>query len=177
MTSVALTNRALAQSGTRSQITSMTDGSQEALYANILFNPLRDFMIREGDPDWALFQTPAVAAAVPSPWVYGYLYPSDAVRIRQLLPMVTTPLDPQPVEWNVSSWFGTRVIGTKTSIATIFYSSNALDDSEWDSVFTEAFVRLLSSSLIFALENRIEASKEKLTEALNFAGLANLRDS
>jgi hypothetical protein len=43
-------------------------------------------------------------------------------------------------------------------------------------MFTEAYVRLLGSALAFSLQNRIEASKEKLNEALSFAGIANLRD-
>jgi hypothetical protein len=43
-------------------------------------------------------------------------------------------------------------------------------------MFTEAFVRMLASALAFALENRIEASREKLQQAIEFAGMASLRD-
>jgi hypothetical protein len=59
---VDITNRALAQIGSRSQITSMVDGSQEALYANLLYVDLRDFLLREGDYDFSMVSTGAVVS-------------------------------------------------------------------------------------------------------------------
>ena len=176
-TNVDLTNRALALSGTRSQITGMTDGSTEALYANLLYNEFRDFMLREGDYDWALKGASVVALPAPAlPWVYAYVYPSDAIRIRTLITPTDNPLDPQPVEWNVVSGGSGSSIVTKTAVVTILYTF-AQAENEWDAIFTDSFVRLLASGLIFALENRIEASKESMNAALAFAQIANMRDS
>lgn len=177
-TSTDLTNRALAQIGSRSQVTSLTDGSTEAIYANLLYNELRDFMLREGDYDWAATVVNAIAAAVPPfPWVFAYTYPAIALRVRNLIPSTNVPLDPQPIEWNVIQLVsGTRSILTKTAISLILITYAPPEDT-WDSIFTEAFVRLLGSCLAFAIQNRIEASKMKLQEALSFAGLANLRDA
>lgn len=176
--SVTLTNRALATIGTRSQISSLTDGSPEANYANILYTGLRDFLLREGDHDWSVREDSAVPIipAPPHPWLFAYICPSDAIRIRQILNTSSDLLDPQPFEWNVIWRANAREILTKQEATGILLTFAPLEDI-WDPIFTEAFVRLLASSLAFALENRIEASREKLSEALSFAGIANMRDS
>lgn len=173
---IDITNRALATIGTRSQITSMVDGSAEALYANLLYNDLRDFMLREGDYDFALVDIAAVPQAVPAlPWTFRYSYPTDAIRIRQLIPLGFIALDPMPIEWNLLSIANVRYIVTTQAIVNILYTYPAPEDS-WDAIFTESFVRLLASGLAFALENRIPASREKLQEAIAFANIANMRD-
>lgn len=177
MSKVEITKRALAEIGTRTTITSMTDGSTEANYANLLFDPLRDFLLREGDYDWAMGVT-AAGAATPAafPWVHSYPFPASAIRIRQLTPLAVPAFEPIPVEWNSVAVGVNKFIYTKVQIGQIIYTLG-VDDAVWDAIFTEAFVRLLGSSLAFALENRIEASDIKLKEALSFAGIANLRDS
>jgi hypothetical protein len=88
---VTITNRALAQIGSRSQITSMVDGSQEALYANLLYVPLRDFLLREGDYDFSIAGPVALApgGTTASPWVFSYVCPANALRIRSLIPTAT----------------------------------------------------------------------------------------
>jgi hypothetical protein len=173
---VAVTNRALAQIGTHSQIASMVDGSEEARYANLLYNPLRDFMLAEGDYDFSLQRTAAVfIGSVALPWVSSYQYPSGALRIRSVIPVSVDLFNPTPIEFNIFSIGSTRIIITTVAIASVVYTYAPVEDI-WDPIFTEAYTRLLASALAFALENRIEASKEKLTEALNFAGIANLRD-
>jgi hypothetical protein len=177
-TPVDLTNRALAEIGTRSQITSMTDGSQEAVYANLLYDGLRDFMLREGDYEFATeVLAPTLGPAAPVPWLYIYLYPTDCVRVKQLIMTGWNTLDPQPLEYNIINTTASgRLIATKVTVAYVVYTSNAVVETLWDSMFTEAFVRMLSSALAFALENRIEASQVKIQQAIDFAGMASLRD-
>lgn len=174
--SVDITNRALAQIGTRSQITSMTDGSSEALYANLLYNPLRDFMLTEGDYDFSILTAVlTLSGGTGLGWNFSYSCPIAALRIRTLTPLVLNQLDPAPVEFNIVSVSGTRYIYTREAAGAVIFTAVAAEDV-WDPIFTEAYTRLLASALAFALENRIEASKEKLSEALSFAGIANLRD-
>jgi hypothetical protein len=174
--SLDITKRALAQIGTHSQITSMADGSEEATYANLLYAPLRDFLLAEGDYDFSLQTALAVLnGAFAVPWTFSYQYPSAALRIRSLIPVTFDPFDPVSVDFNVFGNGAAKFIATNTSIASVVYTYSPLEDV-WDPIFTEAFTRLLGSALAFALQNRIETSKEKLSEALNFAGIANLRD-
>ena len=180
-TNIDLTNRALAQIGSRSQIASMTDGSTEALYANLLYDGLRDFMLRQGDFDWSMQEIGAHladASEAPQnviPWVYTYDYPASCIKVRQLIPETFNVFDPKSLVWNILSNGTKRFIVTLDQISVILYTVAPPEDL-WDSLFTESFVRLLGSSLHFALQNRVEASKEKLQEALEFAALANIRE-
>lgn len=176
-TQIDVTNRALAQIGTRSQITAFNDGSSEGLYAGLLYAPLRDFMLREGDYDFSLQAIGAVSVGpAPVGWLFAYNYPVGALRIRQMVPTIfTNVLDPSPVEWNVISVGSSKRILTKEQMQLIVYTVAPAEDL-WDAMFMESFTRMFGSVLAFALENRIEASKVKLDEALSFAGIANLRD-
>lgn len=177
-TPVDIANRALAQIGTRSQLTGLTiDPAQgaEALYASLLYDPLRNFLLAEGDYDFSMqIVSPPTPAVVIPLWPFSYVYPTAALRIRQLVP-VTLGLDPQPLQWNVITVAAIRRIVSQQAVGSILYTGVVIEDL-WDPIFTEAYTRLLASALAFAVENRIEASKEKLTEAISFAGIANLRD-
>ena len=177
MTALDVAREALAQIGTRSKIASLEDGSAEATYINLLYAPIRDFLLTDGDYDFSLVATELVplATAPAPPWLYGYVYPIDALRIRQLFPKVHDPLDPRPIEWTISSTLGVRQISTRAEAVQIHYT-RAVAEELWDAMYRQAFVRMLASALAFALENRIEASKVKLDEALGFAGIAKVRD-
>jgi hypothetical protein len=166
---------ALAQIGTRSTIASLDDGTPEARYISLLYMPLRDFLLVDGD--WAFSLATVVPVEVllpPYPWVVGYEYPAAALRVRQLVGS-HAPFDPRPIEWNVVDVGGVRVIYSSGAAERIVCTVGA-DEALWDAMFRQSFVRMLASALAFALENRIEASKVKLDEALGFAGIAKLRD-
>ena len=167
-TNIDLSNRALAMSGTRSQITDFTS-TQEGLYCGLLYGEFRDYMLREGDYDFAMASVNAVPTTVVPGWAFAYMYPANCVRIRQLVPANPNAFDPQPVQWNVLQQ---TIVLTTVAIATILITSNAISETLWDASFTDAFVRLLSSGLFFALENRIEAHKVAIQEALEFAAQA-----
>ena len=170
--SVDIVKRALAQSGTRTTITALNDATPEGLYAGLLYAPLRDFLLREGDYDFSLHNVAAVAGgAVLPPWTFSYNKPSLALRIRQLVPASYVALDPQPVAWSMDA---SRIL-TNEEISYVIYTA-AVGEDYWDAIFTEAFTRLLASALSFALTNKLEFSKEKLADAISLAGIANLRD-
>ncbi len=175
-TQLDVAKEALAQIGTRSKITSLTDGSAEATYVSLLYNPIRDFLLTDGDWDFSLNTiTPVVLGTTVSPWAVAYQYPVTALRIRQLIPVSWELLDPRPVEWSILGDLNTRQIVASEEIALILCTMPAIEDV-WDAIFRQSFVRMLSSALAFALENRIEASKVKLDEALGFAGIGKMRD-
>jgi len=176
MTQLEVAREALAQIGTRSKIASLDDGSAEATYINLLYDPIRDFLLVDGDYDFSLAVTRLTPPSPPiGPWLWAYDYPDDALRIRQLIPKQYELLDPRPIEWSITSTGGPRQINTKVEAIDILYTYAAVEDV-WNAMFRQSFVRMLASALAFALENRIEASKVKLDEALGFAGIAKLRD-
>src|SRR5262245_54473672 len=99
-TQLEICRAALAQTGTRSNIASLSDGSQEATYLSILYGPLRDFLLAEGDYDFAMDAAALTASDLGPilPWTHAYAYPSLALRIRQIVPMDADPLNPLPME-------------------------------------------------------------------------------
>ena len=174
-TQLEVAREALAQIGTRSKIASLDDGSAEATYINLLYGPIRDFLLVDGDYDFSLTHVGLVAVTpVVFPWKFAYEYPEEALRIRQLVPKLYDPLDPRPMEWNVTAGTG-HFIYASEAVERALITFRAAEDI-WDGMFRQSFVRMLASALAFALENRIEASKVKLDEALGFAGIAKLRD-
>lgn len=176
-TSLEIGKQALAWAGTRTTITAIDDTTQEGKYIGMLYNPLRDFLLREGDYDWASkLEFLTFSGLVGYPWSRAYVYPSDCIRIRQLFPTTFDTLDPQPIEWNVTNSGSGRQIVTNSIVNAVLYTF-APNESVFDPIFTQSFVKLLGSGLMFALENRIEASDNKLREALTYAGIADLRDS
>jgi len=176
VTQLDVANEALAQIGTRSKIVSLDDGSAEAQYVNLLYAPIRDFLLVDGDYGWSMTSITLGELDVPDvPWKYTYGYPTAALRIRQLVPMAYDALDPRPVEWNVIGDGASRKIVTIEPVGIALCTIVAAEDI-WDAIFRQSFVRMLASALAFALENRIEASKVKLDEALGFAGVGKARD-
>ncbi len=177
MTMLENANRALAETGTRSRLSVIDGSTTEGLYLGLLYPMLRDMMLRQGDYDWAMTQqgtVPVVIAGIS--WPFGYEYPADCVRIRQAVPLISSTDDPRPAEWNIFfNNFG-RIVVSKAELVSFIFTTNVCPEDIWDSQFTDAFIRLLSSALQMALVNRLEASEQVLKEALAFAGIANMRD-
>lgn len=175
-TQLEIANRALAIAGTRSQLAAIDTTTQEGIYIGLLYAPLRDMMLREGDYDFAMKRVTPATTTLVSPWAYAYSYPSGCLRVRQAIPSAVVALDPTPVEWNIIDSGGSHIIVSNTSIG-VFLITFAAAEANWDAIFELSFVKLLGSALIFSLEKRVEATKEALQEALMYAGIADLRDS
>ena len=107
-TQLSVCQRALADIGTRSTITSVNppDGSQEAFYCSLYYANVRDHILRAANWNFAketsalslwkaLPGTPEnqTAATISGwsvtypapPWVYSYIYPSGCLRARALI--------------------------------------------------------------------------------------------
>ncbi len=105
-----IANRALSAIGTRSQIASLTENSNEARNCNLLFDSLRDELLRLAPWNCATNfnnlalicaapgtpENPTVGASSwqkgipPPPWSYEYAYPSDCLRPLWIVPQFTT---------------------------------------------------------------------------------------
>ncbi len=100
---IDLCNRALTAMGSRgATISSFTEGTQEANVCSILFTPTFEALARAAP--WNIFRKQAYLSLYkaasgtpenqngttlptpPSPWLYSYLYPSDCLDVRYLLP-------------------------------------------------------------------------------------------
>jgi hypothetical protein len=107
-TQLSVCQRALADIGTRSTITSVDppDGSQEAFYCSLYYGNVRDHILRAANWNFclrtfnlqlwkALPGTPENQTAATQsgwnvtypapPWTYSYVYPNDCLRARSLV--------------------------------------------------------------------------------------------
>lgn len=109
-TNTDIANRALSAIGTRSQIASLSENSNEARNANLLLEPLRDELLRlapwncatnynnlalicaaPGTPENATQgQSTWQKGIPPPPWAYEYAYPSDCLRPLWIVPQFAT---------------------------------------------------------------------------------------
>lgn len=178
-------NSALEQIASQAQITSLTDNSPAANAAQVVYGPTVNLLLRELDPDFARFTAALVAsgAATPvPPWAYEYLYPSDALRLRQVRPAVGSydPSDPQPVRANVAfdliATVPTKVILTNQVSALAVYTTSQVTEAQWDSVFTDAVIRRLANPLAMALSGRPDFAKEILQQSAQMAQTAEAVD-
>lgn len=155
-----------------------------ATAANVLYGPVRDLLLREINPEFSritIAASPAAALAPVVPWLYEYLYPSDALRIRQVRPpgaglgALADPNDPSPVraavayDPNVSA----KVVLTNQQNALLVYTSNAPLEAVWDPDFAEAMARRLANPFAMAIAGRPDYAREILETAERYAGLAS----
>lgn len=115
------------------------------------------------------------------PWQFAYLYPSDCIRIRSVLPATWDKNDPQAVRWsevemNVSG-LPTRAIQTNVPSAVLTYTSNAITEDDWSPDFREVVVRTLASELVMALGGRPDLSAKMLQQAGGILQTAGAKDS
>lgn len=109
-TETDIANRSLSSIGTRSQIASLNEDSNEARQCNLLLEPLRDELLRMAPWNCATnFGNLALICAAPGtpenptagtltwekgqpppPWSYEYAYPADCLRPLWVVPQFTT---------------------------------------------------------------------------------------
>ena len=118
MTSITdIANRALSSIGTRSQIASLAENSNEAKACRLILEPLRDELLRLAPWNCATnYNTLALICAAqgtpenptgtdvvwqkglpPPPWSYEYAYPSDCLRPLWIVPQFSTGFTGIPI--------------------------------------------------------------------------------
>lgn len=179
-TDVAICNMALAAMGTRSTITSLTDGSNEALYANLLFAPTRDALLRLVDWNFARNtatltniktassgggSTPWSSAQPPPPWQYEYVYPADCLKARKVLPQSGSALNGQSAGFLIGTDGGQTVVLTNTPAAILVYTQQVTSEALWDPLFVDALVLWLGAKLAIPLAGDRALAQELLKQA------------
>lgn len=116
-TETDIANRALQTFGSRTNISSLSENSNEAINANLIIHPLRDQLIRLAP--WncvtkytnltyitSVPTTPENSASGPPlwqpgtpipPWAYEYQYPVDCLRARYVIPQFTAQAGGVPI--------------------------------------------------------------------------------
>lgn len=185
-TPLSLVNRALTEIAARQPITGTLptfDNSAAGVAAGQLYQPAVETLLRQQDWEFsrATSSLTLIGAAVAYGWAWEYRYPTDCLKIRQIVPPVIDNNDPAPVVWNVGTRsiasVQTRVIWTSIVAGGIIYTSNATTEDEWDALFQEQFVRYLGSMLAMPVGGRPDFSRELLGQAGGLGGAGRDKDS
>lgn len=89
---IDLCNRALSEIGTRSTISSFSEGSEESIQCALWYDKLRQMLLRAAP--WGFARELVTLSALGSasagtsqyPWPYMYAHPTEALRVRYILP-------------------------------------------------------------------------------------------
>ena len=187
---LSVANLSLLSIGNRTQISNLNEGSTQANAVNTLYSFVYEQLARTArwgclkkQTTLTLLQAAQGTAENPTgsslpipqqPWLFAYLYPSDALFVRAVLCPVGTNLGsgtPQtPLANSVTPWipgnsqipyeigysqdaFGNpiTVILTNQQNAVANYTVDQPNPSSWDSLFTSAYVASLAAYLVPAL--------------------------
>lgn len=168
-TDISIVNRALQAIGTRSNITSLTEDSNEAIEANKLFVPVRNQVLRAARwpfaRDYDTLTLHKTATGSPwtrdqpeQPWLYSYEYPAECIH-------------PRMVSGGVRFISGTdhddgiRVILTNVPDASITFTRLVTDYDLWDDMAIQAFVSALAGFLVMPLNGSLQQAQGQINQA------------
>lgn len=214
---LSIANRSLLSIGARAQISSISpsDGSVEADAISILWQPTFEQLGRSAM--WNCLrneQTLSLIAAAqgtpenpsgtaypipPTPWLYMYLYPSDCLAIRYIVPSLpmndggTVPAT--TVNNAAGTWIPSggqipyvvayhpdtnnsplQVILTNQDQAQAVYTINQPNPAAWDSMFQAAMVSSLAAYLVPALNMSAPLMQMSIKNAENIIQQARVAD-
>ena len=160
------------------------DGSAAGLASNTLYAGVVQTVGRTFGFDFSRnIATLALSGNPTTPvgWVYEYLYPTNGIQVRQIMPSVQTDLnDPLPSNWSegniLVSGLVKKVIWTNIQNALAVITNQPQEDL-WDSLFAEEVVRLLASELAMAVSGKPDVAKDNLESSAAFGKVAVTRDS
>ncbi len=209
-------NLALLSIGARAQVSSInpSDGSTAADACSTLFTFVFQQLARTAK--WGCLKKQATLTLIqaaqgtpenPSgttlplpqqPWLYGYLYPSDCLLMREVFPPVTTsgsavnqtslansvtPCIPGQFQIPYATGYATdsggnalEIILTDQESAVANYTVDQQNPASWDSLFTSAYVASLGAYLVPALSLNPPLMQMQIGIAEKMIGLARGMD-
>lgn len=195
---IDLCNRALSLIGARSTISSFSEGSAEAINCNLWYDTLRKQLLRGAPWGFARAQAPLSMlgdlghGTSQYPWPYKYSYPSDAIKIRYIIPgqVSQSPIVPttgslQPVGFTgpsranrflINSDPTGRVILSNVANALVIYTMNQIDPAMFDDLFAEALVQALSAHLVIPLSGNAAMRPQFIQSAMGALNEARAAD-
>lgn len=199
-------NRALAKIGTRTTISGLADGSNEANQLNLIYNDTRDEVLSMAMWNFARKQIvltqigSAQDGTALTPWAYEYSYPSNCVHMRYILPLINTAPDGSipifsgatqvpsdnffnapPVPFLVASdeegaGNDINVILTNQYQAQAVFTGRITSPTLFSAAFTQAFVSVLGARIAIPLTGDKELAKGLYKEANDYIIQARVSD-
>jgi len=171
---------ALSHLGDRYDITSLSENSAEAEQVNLVFDNVRDALVREHPWKFSLrYYTPAsLTGTPPSGWTYMYTYPTDALKVWRIV----NPLDPNndslpPLKWTVArNNSDIKVLLTDESDPEFEYSKQVTSSSEFDANFDIALSWKIAEMIAMPITGDLGIRANMQQEAARQVGLAKMED-
>jgi len=164
---VQIARLALQNIGDRYDITSLDEASPEAEQVNLVFDDVRDMVLREHPWKFARkYATPtALAGDAPANWDYMYTYPSDALRVIRIV----NPLgdDQPPIRFEVArNSSDAKVILCNEGELTLEYTAQITDPQEFDAQFVTALAYRLAQYIAMPItgDRQIMADMKSLAD-------------
>jgi hypothetical protein len=165
---VQIARLALQSIGDRFDIASLTEASPEAEQVNLVFDNVRDMVLREHPWKFARkYSTPAsLSGVVPGNWDYMFSYPSDALRVLRIV----NPLgdDQPPIRFEIArNSSDARVILCNESEPTLEYTQQITDPQQFDPQFITALAYRLAQYIAMPItgDRQIMADMKQLADA------------
>lgn len=167
-----IVNDSLARIGWKQRIGSIYDGTEASKIALDIYGQTRDQMLRDSDYGFSeAIAAAVISGAAPAPWSYQYTYPTDAIKIRQLLgpDYLADKNNPLPNNWTIGRAASAQVIWSNLASALLVYTRRVTDPTQWDAAFTEALCAALGRRLAAGLQGmeavKAEAADEQMETA------------
>jgi len=163
---VQIVNNALVKIGA-SNIISLTENSEAARAANLIFEQVRDATLRDHLWNFAAGRAALAEDAVAPAfgYVYSYALPTDCLRVLHL--------ERKDMVFKIEG----RKLLTDESPARILYIKQVTDPNQFDAMFTEAFSARLAAELAISIsesnslyQNMMEVYRMKITDARSIDG-------
>ena len=146
-----IVNAVLARIGYKLRVGNMLEGSPASKLFLDIYGQTRDELLRSGDWGFAeKITTGTVTGSAPSPWTYQYQYPSDCLKLKQVIPTTYTSdtNNPVPQLFRIGSGIANsasiEAIWSQTQTASLVYTSQVTDPTKWEPMFTEALISALA---------------------------------
>ncbi len=177
---VQIAKMALSHLGDRYDIISLEESSPEAEQVNLVFDNVRDALVRAFPWKWSLrYYTPsALVGTPPAQWSYMYAYPSNALKVWRIV----NPLDPMqnklpPIEFTIAgNSDDVKVLLTEESEPEFEYSKKVTNSFEWDANFDTALSWSIAEYIAMPITGDGMIRDRMAQEAARYLGIAQRED-
>lgn len=165
---LTIANMALSHIGARAIMNSIEEDSPEAQQVRLWYESCRAQTLQAYNWNFARKRIQGSKSTSPAPefdWEFRYVYPPDALSIRQ----IENPFGHQAdaIPFSIESDGQTKSIVTNLDNARIIYTYDLTDTSQFSPLFSEILSINLASKIAFTLTGRAEL-KQALSEQYRF---------
>lgn len=170
---VQIAKLALQHLGDRYDITSLSEATPEAEQVNLVFDDVRDMVLRSHPWKFAVKHTSptALAGTVPSIWDYMFQYPSDALKILNVVNPLGRTASPIKFDILLNS-SDVKVIVCDEEEPEFSYISQVTDTSLYDPSFVMALSFRLAQYLAMPLTGDLQIMQTMRAMAENEISMA-----